>query len=1280
MSHDNPRSLVADNERPVIDGLDEIASAVPGGAVVDVLKQLSKLGNPSFILTCRAADWRGAADRIRIEDHYGDEPMLLHLQPFDQDDARAFLSREFPAIHPATVLEHLDRCGIEALCRNPLTLRMLGEVANTEDALPETRTHLFDRACRVMLREPNPRHQGDAHARKSDEELLLSAGVICAAELLCGYTGVHDGPFAETPQGFLNIAELHGLPFGDLAADVIRTRLYPAERENRFAPVHRVIAEYLGAKWLARCFEDGVSEKRIFSLFRQGEGVPTSLRGLHAWLAHFNDVLARTCIAADPYAVLRYGDAETLTLEQARALLSALKGLSEDDPYFRSEDWGQHPVSGLMRPELRDEVLAIVETADRHVQLRDLLLEAMSGTSLADELLPTLESIAFDQNRQVEERSVAAEALQTTATRDDWEPVIGRLLGMNDPDSARIAFEFLRRAGLFGVPEVTSIRTVLAYFGVSPRRTSEDESLGLRYVPDDLFSDLDTARLASWLDALVEIVRPSMENTHFEAKWHVARLVRRVAVRILEADPAIQAQRVWSWIGWLTGHQGSDDDTDRRLGAVIRENKALRAALLEHVLLTPCGENTLMAGWELSELTLALHPTAQDLAGIVRALRARAGDDEIDPETWRDLLLLGRTADGLPSDLRTAAVECARGDAELLSILDQMSESPAAEWEAKRAERDAHREAKRQSVFRVHRHILTDKPEEVSGGDVHALSTAANVYLGRTWALPPELHFEPELPPHERLRAFLGDALVERVMAGFIATLDRDDLPNAERIAQAHSESKLGVAEAPMICGVAETLRLGRPLEGIDRETLAASYMAWRLGPESESVALNTIGEALECALFYDDLDWETHFRTSIEPYLDRNHHHPGELYRLAHEARFAELAGCLSVDWLRRYTALNLRVQTKLLTCVLKDAPKDEMRALFVDIRDRAHPDDATELLWLSADYIVNLEHRRSALEDAAKEHPNFIWSVRDRVAPRDGERFDGCSLEQLVFVIEAFGQSWPNVPTPTGVTIMGDCNPSDASEFIRRAIYTIAGIPSPDATHALQSLIDGHASSYLDTTKHALALQRRMRRDHEYSSPSIGELHAVVENDLPESIDDMRAWFGDRLEEFRKRIRGSDTNMREAYWNDAGEPRNEEFCRDRLIEHVSGPLPESIHFGPEARMPDRKRADIALTRNARKLPVEIKGQWEDNVWNAVNDQLDAKYTVDWQADGRGIYIVLWFGDIPCRNLPKHPDGLPRPETPGKLEGMLKDRLPEARRSSIDIFVIDLSRSAGRA
>ena len=66
----NPANSVAGTERIVVDGLDEIASAAPGGAVDAVLKQLSAIGNPPFVLSCRAADWLGAAgpgeDRGRL--------------------------------------------------------------------------------------------------------------------------------------------------------------------------------------------------------------------------------------------------------------------------------------------------------------------------------------------------------------------------------------------------------------------------------------------------------------------------------------------------------------------------------------------------------------------------------------------------------------------------------------------------------------------------------------------------------------------------------------------------------------------------------------------------------------------------------------------------------------------------------------------------------------------------------------------------------------------------------------------------------------------------------------------------------------------------------------------------------------------------------------------------------------------------------------------------------------------------------------------------------------
>ena len=61
----DPGSLIAAGGRIIVDGLDEIASG-GDGAVEAVLKQLSAMGSPGFILSCREADWLGAADRVKI--------------------------------------------------------------------------------------------------------------------------------------------------------------------------------------------------------------------------------------------------------------------------------------------------------------------------------------------------------------------------------------------------------------------------------------------------------------------------------------------------------------------------------------------------------------------------------------------------------------------------------------------------------------------------------------------------------------------------------------------------------------------------------------------------------------------------------------------------------------------------------------------------------------------------------------------------------------------------------------------------------------------------------------------------------------------------------------------------------------------------------------------------------------------------------------------------------------------------------------------------------------
>ena len=71
---------------------------------------------------------------------------------------------------------------------------------------------------------------------------------------------------------------------------------------------------------------------------------------------------------------------------------------------------------------------------------------------------------------------------------------------------------------------------------------------------------------------------------------------------MLEADPAIEPERVWEWINWLDRHHGYNYDENKRLIGLLRENRALRSGLIEHVLLTPCAQNTWMAGYRLFDI------------------------------------------------------------------------------------------------------------------------------------------------------------------------------------------------------------------------------------------------------------------------------------------------------------------------------------------------------------------------------------------------------------------------------------------------------------------------------------------------------------------------------------------------------------------------------------------------------------------------------------------------------------------------------------------------------
>ena len=131
----NPQALLDGASCLVIDGLDEVASMAIGGGVDAVLSQLSRISHPRFILSSREADWRGAANHVKIKDGYGQPATLLHLQPFTHDDAKWYPA-QFSRPQCSQSCSTTSRTRGLMMCPRPLTLGLIGEVGSGSEPLP----------------------------------------------------------------------------------------------------------------------------------------------------------------------------------------------------------------------------------------------------------------------------------------------------------------------------------------------------------------------------------------------------------------------------------------------------------------------------------------------------------------------------------------------------------------------------------------------------------------------------------------------------------------------------------------------------------------------------------------------------------------------------------------------------------------------------------------------------------------------------------------------------------------------------------------------------------------------------------------------------------------------------------------------------------------------------------------------------------------------------------------------------------------------------------------
>ena len=543
-----------------IDGLDETRVGANDARTPfnQVRGRLDALGKPHFRLSCREADWLGANDQKHLESVSPDSKvMVLRLNPLTDSDIADILN-ERPDIGDAQTFIALakDR-GVDGLLANPQTLNMLADVVAQGRGWPDSRKKTFDMACGQMVREHNEEHQAaqESSCPPAPDQLLDAAGRLCAVQLISGVAGytLHGQAKEEYPT--LDQCDYDS---SEALRSALATKLFKGASNNRFIPVHRHIAEFLGARHLAGVINSGLPARRVIALIEGEDGtVVTEMRGLSAWLAAHCKDAQTDLIERDPIGVGLYGDIREFSFDEKRKLLGTLhRDIDRLGSVERAAAFGP-----LATPDMEPVLGEILEDDNRdqdHQKFTGFLLrvlrESASISGLSETLLeivrddrwwPWINSLALDafihncpdSEEKTSRLKILLADIHTESLSDPNNEILGTLL-----------------AQLY--PRDLPLSEVWTY--LSARVNPKGFGSYRRFWGFDLFKKSSDEQVAELLDNLQQ----QLPDLYPILGIHLRVFYLKFLVRSLKAHgDKLDAVRLYDWLNIdFVGNQVSDKD------------------------------------------------------------------------------------------------------------------------------------------------------------------------------------------------------------------------------------------------------------------------------------------------------------------------------------------------------------------------------------------------------------------------------------------------------------------------------------------------------------------------------------------------------------------------------------------------------------------------------------------------------------------------------------------------------------------------------------------------
>jgi hypothetical protein len=986
--------------------------------------------------------------------------------------------------------------------------------------------------------------------RPAIANVVAAASEVFAKLLMAGAAGVATVEVL----GDRDFPYISAISVAPASLSALNSRLFkPATNPDLHEPVHRIVAEYCAAQYLASRIgdpADRLSLHRCLAVIAPNAVVRDELRGLLGWLAALGSrSLQDTIIDTDPYAVLANGDPAQLSAGAKQLLLRRLRELSEIDPYFRRADvWRRFNVAGFFTQDVVDELKLVLAAPRDGSHLLHLILELLQGAEATRGLAAELRGLMLDPDTDLTARLLARRCLAEVAgyeTTGDFQ----QLLDESTPAAIRVAAEFV-----YGVPAhpverpllLSLLRQIAQPPGSNSQRSRGQEDS--RYFINPLMNALsldDTVWLLDNLSEGISCTCGATKRVRCQCRAGVSKVVGRLLDRYFElASGPHDADRVWRWVRNLKFERGVSVKDSRAVQALsadtgLRQSIQLRA--LE-------GQTDPDQLWEMlcrlrwGELHEGLRFTVEDVQAIVDY--AFSTDNVI---LWISFAHRhDRYANAKERDeLRAAMRAQARENPEFMR-----------EW-AKRS-RDWRRidREDRYTPRRSNRYERRDAATRESNL-AHLRANRPQIEQGRHWGWDQQfarhyLHFPDQLSD-------IVDNVetAERALANCFAFL-APHTPTLRELARREKEQIAEVLHAACLV----RFRMNGSLADTDEDVLravktnAGSASGYREG-EAESFEAE-----IDTHIFRSEADVEAFASEYVEPTVLNPGGTPTNLWWLGNKAALEPVKTRLAAEWLQLYANASLETTRELFDICAQYSDRSQLLALIekrcdemIALGDPTEDGIARRRFWFLRHFFFAAGDRDGIWREVLSE-PDGIFAL-ERHAGRfnrdEAKGWPSLTADKVRRILDAYVAVWPKVFLPSS---WGSGSPKGetAYRFLTDVVWQIERDGLDRSIPVINDMLsDSRFSDFHNDLRSMKAAAIRKKGLQAFVLPTPSDIVALLDTGGVASVEDMRALLIEELEAMQQWLKGAETDLLDMFWPN-GQRVDENTARNRIVERLQG------------------------------------------------------------------------------------------------------------------------------